>query len=190
MTEICFIRHGETDWNTLGKLQGRTNIALNDNGIQQAEACAHFLKNSKWDLIITSPLARAHKTAEIIQQNLDIPLIKMDTFIEIGFGAAEGLTIEERISLYPDKVYPNGETDDAVTQRFLDGLLDVTQQYTNQRILIVSHGAFIKAIFRHYSNGTMGNNASKIANGSFSTLKFENNHFTILNYNETPHLPL
>lgn len=88
MTEICFIRHGETDWNTAGKLQGRTDVPLNNTGVKQAEACSKFLNHSEWDIIITSPLARAKKTAEIIQQQLTIPLIEMEAFIEISFGDA------------------------------------------------------------------------------------------------------
>lgn len=63
-TSICLIRHGETDWNVLGKVQGRTDIPLNSTGIVQAEKCAELLKLSKWDVIITSPLKRAKETAE------------------------------------------------------------------------------------------------------------------------------
>lgn len=56
MTSICLIRHGETDWNALGKLQGRTDIYLNSKGILQAKECSQFLKASQWHVIITSPL--------------------------------------------------------------------------------------------------------------------------------------
>ena len=59
MTYISFIRHGETAWNTAGRLQGRTDIPLNQNGELQAKACGTFLNPNDWDIIITSPLKRS-----------------------------------------------------------------------------------------------------------------------------------
>ncbi|WP_240620132.1 histidine phosphatase family protein, partial [Peribacillus acanthi] len=109
MTKICLIRHGETDWNSLGKLQGRTDIALNKQGILQAEECRQFLKESKWDLIVTSPLLRAKQTAEIINQDFNVPLIEMKEFLERDYEDAEGMTINEREKAFPDKKYPNQE---------------------------------------------------------------------------------
>src|SRR5699024_2773919 len=188
MTEICFIRHGETDWNTVGKLQGRTDVPLNHTGIKQAEACGQFLARLKWDIIITSPLARAKKTAEIIQENLDIPLVEMEDFIEISFGDAEGLSTEERTSLYPDRLYPNKEEAHIVTNRFLKGINSLNEQYKDQKILIISHGAFIKSILSYYSNGEIGTNTPRLSNGSLSTLKFTNEDVSILNYNEISHI--
>lgn len=66
--EICLVRHGETDWNKVGKIQGHTDIELNENGIRQAYACAEYLNNAPFELIITSPLKRAKQTAEIIAE--------------------------------------------------------------------------------------------------------------------------
>ncbi|MEK4562864.1 histidine phosphatase family protein [Staphylococcus sp. FSL K6-3157] len=189
MTEICFIRHGETDWNSVGKLQGRTDVPLNHTGIKQAKACSQFLNHSEWDIIITSPLARAKKTAEIIQQQLTIPLIEMEAFIEISFGDAEGLSTEERTALYPDQLYPNKEQAHVVTNRFLNGINSLIEQYKDQKILIVSHGAFIKAVFSYYSNGEISTDSPRLSNGSLSTLKLTSEQATILNYNEAAHLP-
>ena len=58
ITIICLVRHGETDWNVLGKLQGRTDIRLNESGILQAEECSEHLKSFQWDVIITSHFRR------------------------------------------------------------------------------------------------------------------------------------
>ena len=109
MTAICLIRHGETDWNALGKLQGRTDIPLNETGKKQAKETGAFLKGSDWDVIITSPLRRAKETAEIINQYLGLEIIEMEDFIERNYGDAEGMPFEERMRLYPDKEYPNQE---------------------------------------------------------------------------------
>ena len=70
--KICLIRHGETDWNVIGKLQGREDIPLNENGKIQAQYCGKALKNMVWTTIITSPLSRARQTAEIIAGVLNI----------------------------------------------------------------------------------------------------------------------
>ena len=189
MTKICFIRHGETDWNIAGKLQGRTDIPLNESGIKQAQACGVSLPQNEWDLIITSPLLRAKETGKIIQQKLNIPLHEMTSFIEVAFGDAEGLTYYERDVRFPNRDYPNKETEAMVTERFLKGIRTVHQNYTNKNILIVSHGAFINAIFHYFSNGTVGTGVTKLSNGSFSTLEISNNHTHILDYNTTHHLP-
>ena len=109
MTIICLVRHGETDWNAIGKLQGRTDIPLNETGIFQAEKCGEYLKESEWDFIITSPLNRAKQTAEIIKRKIDVPLLEMDHFVERHFGEAEGMTLQEISAAFPDKMYPNQE---------------------------------------------------------------------------------
>ena len=67
MTEILLIRHGETEWNAAGLFRGRADIALNENGIRQAELLAEYLSEKKIDVIYASPLERARKTAEIIR---------------------------------------------------------------------------------------------------------------------------
>lgn len=190
MTKICFIRHGETDWNIAGKLQGRTDIPLNESGIKQAQACGASLLQNEWDLMITSPLLRAKETGQIIQQKLNIPLYEMASFIEVAFGDAEGLTYHERDARFPNRDYPNKETEAMVTERFLKGIRTVHQDHTNKNILIISHGAFIKAIFYYFSNGTIGTGTTRLTNGSFSTLEINDNDTHILDYNTTHHLPV
>lgn len=70
--KICLVRHGETEWNSEGILQGKTDIPLNDLGIQQAEECADYLSQFQWDVVITSPLKRAKQTAEIINKKINV----------------------------------------------------------------------------------------------------------------------
>lgn len=110
------IRHGETDWNSLGRLQGRTDIPLNSKGILQAKECRQFSTNYEWDVIITSPLKRAKETAEIINKYSNIPLIEMDGFLERYYGDAEGMTAEERLTAFTNRNYPNQEDRDALNK--------------------------------------------------------------------------
>ena len=83
--DIYLIRHGETDWNHMKKLQGTTDIPLNAYGIELAEKTAEGLKDVPFDRIYTSPLIRARKTAEIIRRDRPIEIIETDGLKEISF---------------------------------------------------------------------------------------------------------
>ena len=89
--KIYFIRHGETDWNIVKRLQGATDIPLNENGEALARETAEGLKEIPFDMVFTSPLKRAYRTAEIVKGNREIPLIIEERIREICFGDYEGL---------------------------------------------------------------------------------------------------
>lgn len=93
--KLLLTRHGQTDWNVAGKIQGVTDIELNETGVKQAQETREKLLNQKIDVIISSPLKRARKTAEIIKGERDIPLIIDDGLKERCFGKFEGKTARE-----------------------------------------------------------------------------------------------
>ena len=84
---LYIIRHGETDWNTAGRLQGQADTQLNEKGIRLAQITAEGMKTIPFDLCITSPLKRARQTAEIILSGRPVPIWEDDRIREIGFGA-------------------------------------------------------------------------------------------------------
>ncbi len=182
------VRHGETDWNSIGKFQGRSDIPLNSNGTLQAEQCRQFLKNSQWDLIITSPLKRAKQTAEIINKDLNVPLIEMDEFLERNYGDAEGLTINERLSAFPTKNYPNQEQRDSLKKRVIKGIEKVNQLHNRKKILLVSHGAVINTILAMFSNNKIGSGKTKLINACISNIEFVEEKWNIKDYNQVNHL--
>jgi uncharacterized phosphatase len=188
MTSIYLIRHGETDWNALGRLQGRTDIPLNKTGIRQAEECREFLKNFEWDVIITSPLKRAKKTAEIINEAIKIPFVEMDDFAERSFGDAEGMTLDEILAVYPDKKYPNQEDRDSLNKRIMTGLQKVNQTYSNSKVLLVAHGAVINSILTSLSKGEIGSGKTKLLNAGISNIHFHQEQWNIKEYNQVSHL--
>ncbi|MEC5425102.1 histidine phosphatase family protein [Virgibacillus sp. C22-A2] len=188
MTTICLIRHGETDWNALGKLQGKTDIPLNNKGIQQAQACGDFLNAADYDVLISSPLKRAKRTAEIINDRLNLPFVEMTDFAERFFGDAEGLLLEERMSTYPDKDYPNQEMREAFNTRVMTGLHKVHQKYPDKSILLVAHGAVINAVLGTLSNGEIGSGKTKLLNACISTICFQEEQWKINEYNQVGHL--
>ena len=161
------IRHGETEWNRLLKLQGRTDIPLNDNGINMAHKASEGLKNVNFTRIITSPLSRAVETANIIKRDRDIPVIIDDRIIEIGFGANEGCEYDKnkpdqypelaRFFREPDVYVParGGETIEQLKNRTAEFLRDIMARYgsTDEVILLSVHGAVIRGIMS-YIKGT------------------------------------
>lgn len=188
MTIICLLRHGETDWNAIAKLQGRTDIPLNKIGVFQAEECSEFLKGSKWDLIITSPLKRAKQTAEIIKKKIDVPLIEMEEFVEMHFGEAEGMTLEERLTSFPDGVYPNQESESSLSKRLMTGIQEINRKYKDKKILLVAHGAVINAILYSFSNGEIGTGKTQLINASISNICFQQEQWKIKNFNQIAHI--
>ena len=87
---LYIIRHGKTDWNNLWKIQGRTDIPLNEEGRTMAKKAAEEYKDINFDIAFSSPLIRARETAEILLKGRDIPIINDDRLMEMSFGAYEG----------------------------------------------------------------------------------------------------
>jgi uncharacterized phosphatase len=182
------IRHGETDWNAIGKLQGRTDIPLNKTGIQQAEECSEFLKSSHWDVIITSPLKRAKQTAKIINNNLHVPVIEMEEFLERDYGDAEGMAYEERTSKFPDNKYPNQEERTSLNKRIIEGIEKINQKYEDNKILLIAHGAVINSILSVLSNGEIGSGKTNLINACISNIYLDQDNWQIKDFNQISHL--
>ena len=88
---LYIMRHGRTDWNDLRKLQGRTDIPLNDAGREMAEAARKEYADVHFDICFCSPLIRARETAEIVLRDRNIPIVPDDRLKEMSFGECEGL---------------------------------------------------------------------------------------------------
>ena len=184
LTFICLVRHGETDWNFIGKIQGRTDIPLNNIGVKQAEECCNALKGSSWDVLITSPLKRAKQTAEIINIEINIPLKEMGEFVERSYGDAEGMLPTERMTKYPDTNYPNQEDRQSLNKRVMDGLKKINQIYKGKKVLLVAHGAVINTILAHLSNGEIGSGKTKLVNACISNIEKVEEDWKIRDYNQ------
>lgn len=154
--KLYFIRHGQTDWNRVHKLQGRTDIPLNEYGRYVAELTRVGLADVAFDLAFTSPLGRARTTAEIILGARQIPVNEDERIIEVNFGAYEGQGFrleDENLQNFfekPELYYPvNGsESMEAILERTGEFLSDLYQneQYQNSTILISTHGAALSAL--------------------------------------------
>lgn len=188
MTTICLIRHGETEWNKLGRIQGTTDVPLNDRGISQAQACAAHLRAEDWDVIVTSPLKRARHTAAIINENLGLPLVEMAEFQEKHFGKAEGLTAQERYGRYPDKNYPDQEQLDEFRSRLVSGLTQLNKQYGEKRVLVIAHGGVIHTILEQLAFGEFDASTVRLQNGGMNRIHYVEQRWRIQTCNFVGHL--
>jgi uncharacterized phosphatase len=188
MTQICLVRHGQTDWNVQRKLQGKTNIPLNETGRKQARECRDHLKVSAWDVLISSPLVRAKETAEIINEEIHLPIKEMEEFMERSFGGAEGLTMEERDRLYSYNQYPNQEEVEDFKARIIAGLKKINERFQTEKVLLVCHGAVIHMILTIFSEEEQEVTLPRLENGCLNTIHFEEGDWKIKEYNLVGHL--
>ncbi|WHX76332.1 histidine phosphatase family protein [Bacillus safensis] len=188
MTTICLVRHGETDWNAAKRIQGRTDIPLNDTGKWQAEQTGLYLKDVHWDVVISSPLTRAKETAHLILNHVHAPLVIMDDFIERDYGDAEGMSFEERQKLFPDKQYPNMEPIETIQNRMLEGIEKVRAAYPDQHVLIVAHGAAIHALLTSLVDEHMGLQNTRLVNACLNYVEWSDGKWKVRDYNVVSHL--
>lgn len=95
MTRICFVRHGETDWNKTQRMQGHIDLALNANGEAQAVAAGRYFAGLQAAALYSSDLQRARQTAQAIADALHLPMILLPALRERHFGRCEGMTFDE-----------------------------------------------------------------------------------------------
>jgi uncharacterized phosphatase len=184
-TVICIVRHGETDWNAQGRLQGREDIELNEAGRQQALKIAGYLSNEHWDAIVSSPLKRAYETARIIARILLISEIKVEEQItERDYGEASGLWPEDRRRRFPEGI-PGQEDFEQLRLRAMSGLEKIVRDYRGKRIVVISHGALTNSILYTLSGGEFGSFKTRLKNGCISQISLADGKWTVDFYNKT-----
>jgi probable phosphoglycerate mutase len=142
VTTLLLIRHGETDWNADGRLQGHTARPLSDFGRRQARQLADDLEDEEIEAIYASDLARARETAEIVGERLGLPVMLDPDLREKDWGTWEGLTAVER-----DQVAFVGESTEAHRERILRALRRISQRHPGGgRVLAVTHGGSMRRV--------------------------------------------
>ena len=142
MTTLLLVRHGETDWNADGRLQGQTNRPLSDFGRQQARRLADELATEDFEAIYSSDLARARETAEIVGARVGLPVELDPDLREKDWGTWEGLTAVER-----DRVEFVGESTEAHQERILLALRRISARHPGDgRVLVVTHGGSMRRV--------------------------------------------
>ncbi len=188
MTFICLVRHGETDWNAKRKIQGRKDIPLNEIGTLQAKDCQNYFRDLNWNVIVSSPLLRAKQTAEIINEDLKLPFVVMEQFIERDYGDIEGFTLEERMRHYPNNDCPNQESFELVRERVMKGANRLHELYPNQKIIVVAHGGVIKILLNSLLKEEAITRKNGLSNGGVSHILYEDGSWRVKDFNQVNHL--
>lgn len=189
---VGLIRHGLTDWNAVGKIQGQSDIPLNDEGRKQAAQLAQRLKDDEtnhWDFVITSGLSRAQETGKIIADALNIPLYDPDSrLMERAFGQVEGLTSVERETLWGKDWHVldlGQEKDEAIRVRALAFMEDLGKRYGDRNVLVVSHGGLLAQLYIALYQNKYN---ERIGNLSLTIVEKQDKDWDLLLYNCTRHL--
>ena len=161
---LYIVRHGETEWNKVKRLQGQTDIPLAEEGIRLARETGIGMQKLPIDLVVSSPLKRAIQTAQLLTEGREVEILTDERIIEISFGEWEGecildsevLPVEFRRMFYEDPLHcvcpPGGETFDAVCRRtgaFYRSLLE-NPEYMDKNILISTHGAASRCLLTQF----------------------------------------
>jgi broad specificity phosphatase PhoE len=142
VTTLLLVRHGETDWNADGRLQGQTDRPLSEFGRRQARQLADELADEELQAIYSSDLARAHETAAIVGERLGLPVALDPELREKDWGTWEGLTAVER-----DRVEFVGESTEAHQERILRSLRRIAERHPDGgRVLVVTHGGSMRRV--------------------------------------------
>lgn len=197
---IYLLRHGETDWNKQGRIQGHTDIPLNQHGrIQIAQTAANLAGVCpNMDVILCSPLSRAKESAGIAAERLNYSKDKVivePLLIERSFGEAEGLTAAEREERYPNYhysdinyVFPGMEPYEELIARAHNVFRKIEDTYKDkENILAVSHGAILAAVITAVTNGKIAyfSDAICLDSGSLFRVRHMDQVIELAGYNVT-----
>ena len=163
--KLYVIRHGETVWNTEARLQGKSDIPLNEKGVALARITGQAMSDVPFDIVYSSPLSRALKTAECIVEGRDIPIITDERIAEISFGIWEGLSCHRDHYEIPSDSFQDffqdpfqfqppegGESLTEVCERtesFMNELLERDGE-SDITVLISCHGCTLRALMNHF----------------------------------------
>lgn len=160
-SRICIARHGETDWNAAGILQGWMDVPINEKGRGQALELAESLAGKGFSCVYASPLRRARETADMIAQRLELPVPSFhDGLKERHFGHYQGIPKEELAVTHPEVLeeitsrnpaghFEGGESMDHFADRVIHALGDIADQHEAETVLVVTHGWVMDVITRH-----------------------------------------
>ncbi len=198
-TTLIFIRHGQTDWNVIGRWQGHTDVPLNEVGLSQAEALATRLENWPIDILYSSDLKRASMTATVLGKQLGKEPILDAQWRERRLGQFEGLTRAEILTQFPEVVpkdkggivdVPGGEEYLQVHKRASQAFEQLLERHENQTAAVVSHGGLLNSML-YYVLGLPPNDYGRISlrgNTGISIVEVVNGHRSLTRLNDTAHL--
>jgi len=149
VTTFLLARHGETDWNRERRVQGHTDRPLTDEGRRQAEALADEVASDPPDAVYSSDLVRAHETARIVAERLDLDVVVLPELRERNFGTWEGLTDDEIHARFPqaqDGPWGDAESREELLERVREAVARIAAAHPDGRVLVITHGGPVRAL--------------------------------------------
>jgi len=200
-TVLTLVRHGETQWNAAGRIQGHLDIPLNATGLAQAAAIGERLSGEAFDAILSSDLERALQTVRPIVRHSEQTLVREARLRERHLGVLQGLTGEEAATRHaqawqafkarhPDAPLEGGETLAEFSRRVVGLIEYLLVTYTGSRLLLVTHGGVLDAAYRHAT--ALPLNAPRdfpIYNASVNVLRHRGGAWSVESWGDVSHLP-
>lgn len=205
-TKILLIRHGETAWNAVRRLQGHTDIALNDEGLRQADALARALADERINAVVASDLQRAMQTAQAVSALHDLPLHADAELRERCYGGFEGLLYSDIERRYPaeyalwqardiDAVMPSGEREAESFRQFyrrsVDAIVGWAARHAGQTVVVVAHGGVLECAYRAAVGMSLDSPRDfQVKNASINRFTVAGGKLSLDSWGEVEHLQL
>ncbi|WP_432774608.1 histidine phosphatase family protein [Brevibacillus gelatini] len=189
-TIMYLVRHGETEWNQSRRIQGHSDIALNEHGRRQAELVADRFRSETIHAVYSSDLSRARETAAKIAANFSISVGTQPNLRERCYGQWEGLTYEEIRKRFEnqDEASCGIETFEDMQRRVVAALTELAVKHQNEAIVVVSHGGLINSFLHYVTAGEQGTGITRIDNTGISVFRYADRRWEVLQVNDTDHL--
>ena len=199
-TQLIIIRHGETEWNLEGRIQGHMDSPLTESGRAQAEAIATRLQTVEVNALYSSDRGRAYSTAQVVSHKTGQDILTDKRLRELHLGKFEGLTEEEVRKRFPeeyvylkkavpDYIYPGGESKEQFSLRVISCLEELMGKHQGEQIVVITHGGALSRLIR-YTLGmpVVGSNEYKICNAALNIFSYENKRWQLEIWGDLSHL--
>jgi probable phosphoglycerate mutase len=199
MTEIIFVRHGETVWHAENRYAGISDIALTAKGLEQGKKLANWAETAQLSAIYSSELKRAKSTAEFSCQKTGLDLNVEKRLNEVNFGEGEGLTRDEMKQKFPEELakfieapadnpLPDGEKGVNAIERANPVINEIIEKYPKGKVLIVAHSTLIRLLLCKFMNidpNEYRTRFPEIENCALNSLNFESDQINVIELNHS-----
>ena len=199
--KIYLIRHGETRWNREERVQGATDVPLNENGVRQARCLEKALSGITLDAVYSSPLKRAFDTAHLLAGDRHLPVQVLPELTEVGFGLWEGKTIPEIIAMDPEKfdrwkakpteeLPEGGESHESIHER-VQRAVDRIASGLGETCAVISHGGIQVYLAEYLLRKEAEKRDIRMKNASITLVDYEpeSGRGKLVFMDDTSHLP-
>lgn len=199
-TRICFIRHGQTDWNVARRIQGQLDVPLNQTGRAQALAMAFNAAHQRFAALYSSDLARARETALALAQREDLPVRPLPALRERHFGILQGLTVAEAAARHPQAFaryqarevgydLDTGESLSALAARVAEAVDWMVRHHAGQSVCAVTHSGVLDVLYRRATGRALHTARDfQIPNCALNWLQFDAHGWHLEQWGDRHHL--